>query len=160
MCSGCNWNACVLIICYLVNQQNNLKETFEYYTASRADYYTFCAFSFSFLPSSFQSREKGSIFGETSCWNASHQCSCSSADLRAPVCASCTIFHIPVVRDRLRSTHPNNRKVVSLAFPTVFIYKRALFLIPNDTLSWKAGVWVEHTTWKQHSNHTSDVFVA
>lgn len=96
-------------------------------------------------PPPFQISEQGSVFEETSCWNASHQCSCSSADLRAAVCASCTVFHIAVVWNGLCSAHPNNRKVVSLSFPTVFIYKRVLFRIPNDTLSWKVGVWVEHT---------------
>lgn len=103
---------------------------------------------FFFSPSSFQSREQGSVFEESSCWN------------RAAVCASCALFHVPVVQNGLCSAHPNNRKVVSLSFLTVFIYKRVLFLIPSDALSWKVGVWVGRighssakTTFKSYFRH-------
>jgi len=48
--SVCNWKAHVQIVCYLVNQQNNLKETFKYYTASKADGYMFLSPVFFPLP--------------------------------------------------------------------------------------------------------------
>lgn len=77
----------------------------------------FLSLLFLFPPFSFQSREQGIVSEETSCWNALHQCGCSSADLCAAVCAACTIFHITVVWNRLCSAHPSNRKVGSIYFP-------------------------------------------
>lgn len=79
--------------------------------------------SLKFFSSSFQSGEQWSAFDETSCWNASHQCSCSSADFCAALCSSCTVFHISVVQNGLCWAHPSNRKVVRFTFPTAFICK-------------------------------------
>lgn len=142
MCSSCSQNTWVQIVHNVVNQQSNLKETFKFNTSSKARSYLFYLF-LKFFSSSFQSGEQWSVFDKASCWNASHQCSCSSAGFHAALGSSCTVFHISVVRNWLCRAHPNNRKVVRLPFPTAFICKRVLFLIPNDTLSWKAEVWVD-----------------
>lgn len=143
MCSGSNRNACVQLVYCLVNQQNNLKETLKDYIANKADGCIFCLFFF--FPFLFSEWRAGRIFEESSCWNC------------AAVCASCALFHIPVVQNGLCSAHPNHRKVVSLSFFTVFIYKRVLFLIPNDALSWKVGVWVGCVG---HSSAKTTFFVA
>lgn len=140
-----------------MSQQRNLKETFKSYTSSKAHPYVFCLF-LKIFSSSFWSREQWSVFDETSCWNASHQCSCSSADFHAALCSSCTVFHISVVRNGLCRAHPNNRKVVRLTFSTAFIYKRVLFLIPNFVMeSWSVGA-LTITIQNQHLNHTSGIF--
>lgn len=157
MCSSYNWNARVQIVHYVVNQQNNLKETFKYCTSSKAHSYIFWIF-LKFFSSSFQSREQWSVFDETSCWNASHQCSCSSADFHAALGSSCTVFHISVVRNGLCRAHPKNRKVVRLTFPTAFICKSS-FSHPKSYLvleSWKCG-WIGYTkpTFKSYLRNVS-----
>lgn len=136
----------------LVKQQSNLKETFKYtQPAKLAAAFFFCLF---FCPL-FQIRNQGRVFEEASCRNASHQCSCSSAVLHAAVRASCAVFPIPVVWNRLRSAHPDNRKVVSLSFPTVLISEFSFF-IPNALCP---GEWecVAHscmkTTFKSYLRH-------
>lgn len=160
MCSSCNRNAWVQIVHYVVNQQSNLKETFKSYTSSKAHSYVFCLF-LKIFSSSFWSREQWSVFDETSCWNASHQCSCSSADFHAALCSSCTVFHISVVWNGLCRAHPNNRKVVRLTFPTAFICKSSLSHPPWDFVleSWSVGA-LAIPIQTQHLNHTSGIFVA
>lgn len=120
----------------LWSNKSNWKETYKYtQPAKLAAAFFFCLF---FCPL-FQIREQGRVFEEASCRNASHQCSCSSAVLHAAVRASCTVFPIPVVWNRLRSAHPDNRKVVSLSFPTVFICKSSRSH-PQCTLSLRVGM--------------------
>lgn len=133
------------------------KATWRKLLYSKVHNYIHCLF-LTFFSSSFQSREQWSVFDETSCWNASHQCSCSSADFHAALCSSCTVSHISVVWNGLCRVPPNDRKVVRLPFPTAFICKSVLFLIPNDTLSWKLKCgWISYSyikpTFKSHLRH-------
>lgn len=138
----------------------NWRKLLKYYTPGKAHSYVFCLF-LKIFSSSFQSRKQWSVCDETSCWNASHQCSCSSAGLCAALCSSCTVFHISVVQNGPCRAHPNNRKVVRLTFPSAFICKRVLFLTPNDNLSWKPGVWVDlDIPIQNHLNHAMGTFVA